>query len=205
VTRPQGEWDAAYAGDAPAPWDIGRPQPMFAALAAEGRFTGDLLDAGCGTGEHTLLAAASGADAFGVDLAAAAIERAQEKAAARGLSARFAAGDVLSMSLPAGGFDAVLDSGLFHVFDDADRRRYVDVLWRETRVGGVVYLACFSDRQSGDWGPRRVTRSELVDAFSDGWSIESLEPATFDINPVMDITEVQAWLLVARHKDASPR
>ena len=198
MTRPPADWDAAYAGDAPPPWDIGRPQPVFAALAAEGRLSGDLLDVGCGTGEHTLLAASSGANALGVDLAAAAIERARQKAASRGLSARFEAGDVLSMPLPPAGFDVVIDSGCFHSFDDTDRARYVDVLRGVTRAGGAVYLACFSDRQPGDWGPRRVTRSELVDAFSDGWAIDSIEPATFVINPTMDVTEVHAWLLTAR-------
>jgi ubiquinone/menaquinone biosynthesis C-methylase UbiE len=203
MTRPQDGWDAAYAGDAPAPWDIGRPQPIFATLAAQGRFAGDLLDCGCGTGEHALLAAAGGAKVLGVDLAAGAVERARQKAVDRGLSARFEAGDVLTMPLPDAGFDVVIDSGLFHSFDDADRERYVDVLRRVTRVGAAVYLACFSDRQPGDWGPRRVTRSELVDAFSDGWSIESIEPVTFVINPVMDTTEVQAWLLVARRSHGS--
>ena len=198
MTHSAPDWDAAYAGDAPPPWDIGRPQPAFASLAAEGRLAGDLLDVGCGTGEHTLLAASSGAQALGVDLAAAAVEVARQKAVERDLSARFEAGDVLTMSLPAAAFDTVIDSGCFHSFDDADRARYVEVLTRVTRGGGVVYLACFSDRQPGDWGPRRVTRSELVDAFHDGWSIESIQPATFVINPVMDVTDVQAWLLVAR-------
>jgi SAM-dependent methyltransferase len=160
-----------------------------------------VLDAGCGTGEHALLAAAGGANVFGVDLAVAAIERARRKAVERGLSARFEAGDVLSMSLPSDGFDVVVDSGLFHSFDDADRARYVDVLRRATRAGAAVYLACFSDRQPGDWGPRRVTRDELEVAFNDGWSIESIEPATFIINPVMDVTEVQAWLLEARRSE----
>ena len=40
------------------PWDIGRPQPAFLALARVGAITGRVLDAGCGTGEHTLMAAA---------------------------------------------------------------------------------------------------------------------------------------------------
>ncbi len=53
-------WDTAYAeGSAPAPWDIGRPQPAFARLADRGLLAGRVLDAGCGTGEHTLLAAAA--------------------------------------------------------------------------------------------------------------------------------------------------
>ena len=203
MTHASPDWDAAYAGESAPPWDIGRPQPEFASLAAAGRLVGDLLDVGCGTGEHSLLAAAGGANVLGIDLAAAAVERARVKAVERGLSARFEVGDVLTMSLPAAGFDTVIDSGCFHSFDDSGRSRYVDVLRRVTRDGGVVYLACFSDRQPGDWGPRRVTRAELVEAFADGWSIDSLEPATFVINPTMDVTEVHAWLLVARRSEGS--
>src|SRR5262249_43506843 len=43
-----------YAG--PAPWDIGKPQGTFVAIAD--RVTGPVLDAGCGTGEHALFFAA---------------------------------------------------------------------------------------------------------------------------------------------------
>lgn len=49
-------WDASYQGG-PAPWDIGEPQPAFARLASAGGFAGSVLDAGCGSGEHALLAA----------------------------------------------------------------------------------------------------------------------------------------------------
>ena len=52
----------------PAPWDIGRPQPAFVRLAEQGLLAGRVLDSGCGTGEQTLLAAAHGADATGVDV-----------------------------------------------------------------------------------------------------------------------------------------
>jgi SAM-dependent methyltransferase len=48
------EWDASYTTGTPAAWDIGRPQPAFVRLADEGRLTGRLLDAGCGTGENAL-------------------------------------------------------------------------------------------------------------------------------------------------------
>jgi SAM-dependent methyltransferase len=202
MSRPHEQWDASYRQDTPPPWDLGRPQPMVAELVEQGRLTGDLFDAGCGTGEHSLLAAARGAVVFGMDLSRVAIERAREKAVQRGLSARFEAGDVLQADLPSAAFDVVLDSGLFHSFDDTDRVRYVDLLRRVTRIGGVVYLMCFSDRQPGDWGPRRVTRAELEDAFGVGWSIESVEPAVFEINPTMDVTAVDAWLLRARRGPA---
>ncbi len=49
------DFDALYAGT--PPWDIGRPQPAFLALAQEGAIRGRVLDVGCGTGEHVLMAA----------------------------------------------------------------------------------------------------------------------------------------------------
>src|ERR1017187_3355469 len=76
-------WDAAYASGTPAPWDIGRPQPAFVRLARSGLLCGRVLDVGCGTGEHALLAAAHGADAIGVDVSPRAVEQARGKAAAR--------------------------------------------------------------------------------------------------------------------------
>jgi SAM-dependent methyltransferase len=161
-------------------------------------FVGALLDSGCGTGEHTLLAAACGANAMGVDLSPVAIAKAREKAARCGVSARFEAADILDMSLPSGGFDTVLDSGLFHVFDDVGRARYVSVLADAMRPGGTCYLACFSDRQPGDWGPRRVTREELSEAFSDDWTIGRVDEIVFEINPLPEATEVSAWLATIR-------
>jgi SAM-dependent methyltransferase len=96
-------------------------------------------------------------------------------------------------------FDVVIDSGLFHVFDDDDRSRYVGVLADVVRPGGVLYLACFSDREAGDWGPRRVTRQELYDAFATGWAVETVQAAEFEINPMLDLTSTHAWLATIRH------
>jgi SAM-dependent methyltransferase len=194
LTTPQ-NWDTSYAADAePPPWDIGRPQPAFQRLADSGLLSGRLLDAGCGTGEHALLAAAHGADATGVDISPRAIARARAKAAERGVPARFEVADVLGLGQLGLTFDTVTDSGVFHVFDDEDRARYVASLASVLRPGGHCYLACFSDRQPGEWGPRRVTKDELRAAFSDGWSVTSIEADTFEINPGLPTPTVQAWL-----------
>jgi len=198
MSTPSGGWDEMYTASAPAPWDIGRPQPAFVRLADEGLLRGRLLDSGCGTGENTLMAAARGADALGVDVAAPAIERARAKAAERGVTARFEVASVLDLGRFGPTFDTIIDSGVFHVFDDDDRVRYVASLGSVLEPGGRCYLMCFSDRQPGDWGPRRVRRDELIDAFSDGWTIESITADTFDVNPVMDTDTVQAWLAVIR-------
>jgi SAM-dependent methyltransferase len=188
------EWEASYTRDTPAAWDIGRPQPAFVRLADKGLLTGLLLDVGCGTGENSLLAASRGADVVGIDLSPTAIARAREKASERGLAARFEVADGLDLERLAFTVDTVIDSGVFHVFDDGDRARYVASLAAALKPGGVCYLMCFSDRQPGTWGPRRVRADELRAAFSEGWVVESLMADTFDVNPVEGTTQVQAWL-----------
>jgi SAM-dependent methyltransferase len=190
-------WDEAYAESSPPPWDIGRPQPAVVRLADQGLLSGRVLDSGCGTGEHTLLAAARGADATGIDVSGLAIRRARDKAAERGLVARFEVGDALRLADLGLTFDVILDSGMFHVFDDQDRARYVSSLASVLRPGGRCYLICFSDRQPGTWGPRRVSQEELRAAFSRGWTVVSIDAEVFEVNQQKTgVPSVQAWLAV---------
>ena len=174
------EFDALYA--ATPPWDIGRPQPAFVELAEAGALRGRVLDVGCGTGEHALMAARLGLEATGVDTAPAAIALAEQKAHDRSLVARFLVADALQLGSLGEQFDTVLDSGVFHVFADDDRARYVDSLAAATAPAGRYYMLCFSDHQPGDWGPRRVAEHEIRASFTAGWQIESIEPARFSIN-----------------------
>ena len=191
-------WDEAYASSAPAPWDIGRPQPAFIRLADSGLLCGRVLDAGCGTGENVLLAAAHGADAAGVDISPRAIAHAREKAAERGLAARFEVADALNLGQLGMAFDTVIDSGLFHVFDDLERVRYVASLASVLQSGGTCYLICFSDHQPGDFGPRRVRQDELTTAFGDGWTVTDIAADIYEINPLLGTTTAKAWLATIR-------
>jgi SAM-dependent methyltransferase len=197
VTHDAAAWDRAYRNELPPPWDIGHPQPRLQALARAGAFTGRVLDCGCGTGEHVLLAAEQGAQATGIDLSPRAIAQARGKAMSRRLPVRFAVGDALRPPVRDASVDVVIDSGLFHSFDDEARAGYVASLRRVVRAGGTCYVMCFSDRQPGDWGPRRVAADELRAAFADGWHVE-VEPAEFMVNPIEGVTRVHAWLATLR-------
>jgi SAM-dependent methyltransferase len=199
MATPSQRWDSAYQ-DGPPPWDIGRPQPAFVRLADSGLLSGRVLDAGCGTGEHVLLAAAHGAQAMGVDVSALAIEKARGKAAERGLTARFEVFDALHLERLGETFDTVIDSGLFHVFDDADRPRYVTSLAAVLEPGGSYFMMCFSDSQPGAWVPRRVRREEILLAFGDGWDVASLTPDAFAVNPIEGTTSALAWLAVIHRR-----
>jgi len=191
-------FDASYQADKP-PWDIDRPQPALAAVADQ--FSGRFLDAGCGIGEHALLAAARGLEAVGVDAAPTAIARAEEKARQRGLEARFLVADALELGALGEQFDTVVDCGLFHVFGDDARARYVSSLAEAVRVGGRVFLLCFSDRQPGDWGPRRIRQEELRASFVDGWRVDAIEAAELEVTFSPD--PVQAWLATITRLPAS--
>jgi ubiquinone/menaquinone biosynthesis C-methylase UbiE len=164
-------WDDSYR-DGPAPWDIGAPQPALAAVP----LAGTVLDAGCGTGEHALMAAAQGHRVLGVDVAETAVQIAREKAAQRGLDVEFAVADALRLNALGRIFDTVLDCGLFHTFDGDERRAYVAGLAAVTRPGARVHVLCFSDTGEGPLGPHPVSEVDVRAAFAD-WDIVSLVPA----------------------------
>ena len=196
-SRPFHDFDAIYAEGTPA-WDIGRPQPAFVEVGSTGGVVGRVLDAGCGTGEHALLAASLGCEAVGVDMSRRAIELARTKATERGVAARFIVADALHLADLDEQFDSVLDCGLFHVLDDDQRARYVSSLADVVPRGGRYHMLCFSDRQPGDWGPRRVSEDEIRAALSEGWEIDRIENAVIEIT--WDPAGAQAWLVTATHE-----
>jgi SAM-dependent methyltransferase len=168
--KPEG-WDVAYAGPPPA-WVIGHAQPVIVELSDQGLLTGRVLDVGCSTGEHAMLAAGRGADALGVDVSPLAIRQATDIVRSRRNSARFAVGDALNLAATGEIFDVVIDSGLFHTFEhEADRRRYAESLAGVLRPAGTLFITCISAEQDGSWGPHRVTEGELRQSFgADGVS-----------------------------------
>jgi len=191
----------AYAGQ--PPWDIGKPQRQL--VDAADQVTGSILDAGCGTGENALYFASLGRKVTGIDYLPEPIARAKRKAADRGLTATFLVMDALSLKDLPEVFDNAIDCGLFHVFSDDDRRRYVAGLASVVKPGGRVFLLCFSDEEPGEQGPRRITRDELEAAFSrtNGWTIENIEATRFEVRPdLQDITFSEGgpkgWFVVVR-------
>ena len=181
----------AYKGK--PPWDIGRPQPAFEALADAGEIAGPVLDAGCGTGENALFLAALGLEVVGIDAVEAAVEAARRKAVARGLEAEFLVHDALALEGLGRRFATVVDSGLFHTFDDRERRRFVASLAAALALGGRYYVLCFSEREVRDGGPRRVTQADLRAAIDHPpFRVLSIEAAEMAAN--LDGDSRKAWL-----------
>ncbi len=199
-------FDQAYTSRT-APWVIGQPQPAIITLERQGLVRGKVLDAGCGTGEHTIYLAALGYDVCGLDLSSRAIEQARANAAGHDVVAHFEVADALALGgEPA--YDTVIDSALFHIFGPSDRARYVRSLYRACRDGALVHVLALADT-----GPRfgpQVSATAIRDAFGQGWLMEDLRAAQYQGVIVRDehavalnrrigeLVDLPAWLARAR-------
>lgn len=192
-----------------APWEVGKPQEPFVNVAD--RVAGSVLDTGCGTGDTALFFAGRGHSVTGIDFLEEPIRRASRKAVERGLSATFLVRDALTLADWSERFDTAIDSGLFHVFSDEDRQKYVAGLATVLKPNGLLFLMCWSDEEPGTDGPRRVSRQELHDTFAHGWHVESIQPCRVDLWPTrpdlqgLTPAEVGAkgWFVVVRQVTAA--
>ena len=175
TTPPLDRFDEAYRSRS-APWVIGEPQPAIVELQRAGWIHSKVLDVGCGTGEHTILLTRLGYDVLGIDFAPNAVEQARANAAKRGVDARFEVADAMNLG-DEPRYQTIVDSAVFHIFDDADRAQYVSSLHAAVLPGGLVHVLALSDAGRG-FGPQ-VSETEIREAFGDGWVLDALDTTTY--------------------------
>ena len=184
---------------APA-WDVGRPQRAIYELEMAGKLGRDVLDVGCGSGEHALFLAARGHAACGVDASARAIARAQRRARERGVAATFVAEELTRLERLAKKFDCAVDAGAFQRLELAQRADYARALGAVIKPGGRLFLLCFGDHERGPGGPRRVTREELRTVFEGAgtFRVDAITPALLESRGYPG--GANAWLLEATRR-----
>lgn len=168
------------------PWDIGKEQPAVVELEAAGRFSGEVLDIGCGLGDNSIFLASRGYKVAGVDFAPTAIERAKGRAKEHGVDVEFAVADATELPGYEGRFGTVLDSSLYHCLSDDQKKQYAATLHRVTTPGAMLNMFCFSDLHTETEGipPMwRVTEENIRTTFTDaGWEITDLHRSTIPIS-----------------------
>ncbi|MEO8813699.1 MAG: class I SAM-dependent methyltransferase [Mycobacterium sp.] len=222
------DFDSAYRGEAVEfgvgarpPWSIGEPQPEIAALIAQGKVHGDVLDAGCGEAAVSLYLAERGYNTVGLDASATAIDLARAEAARRRLAnAAFEVADISDFAGWPAGYDArfgtIIDSTLFHSMPVALREGYQQSVVAAAAPGASYFVLVF-DRAGMPANPANpanpVTEDELREVVSKYWVIDDIRSARIHANfpdaspdefPVADLRDedngrksLPAWLLSA--------
>lgn len=123
-----------------------------------------VLDIGCGFGATALALAEQGAQVHGIDIALPMVERARERAAAAGVAATFAVGDVQSGDL-GGPYDAAVSRFGVMFFDDPVRA-FANIA-SAIVGGGRLAFVCWQPIGANPWMtlPTEVVRG-LVDVPS---------------------------------------
>ena len=163
-----------YAEGIP-PWQIDRPQPEVIQLVEKGKFESPVLDLGCGTGDNTIELARHGLVVKGLDAVPEALERARKKTEQAGLkqSPEFVLGDALRLAESGLKARTVLDCALFHTFSDEERKDYIRGLEAVLSPGGRLHILSFSELETRQPGPRRLSLSEITGSFGAGWRVEN--------------------------------
>ncbi len=175
-----------------------------------------ILEAGCGSGRDALHYARQGFHVTGVDLSQNALRWARAQADREGLEIALRAGDLLTVDLPMGSFDATVAIHLIHLQPEPVRQAMVNRLWLLTRDGGLVAMANYSTEEAGfsAWEPypephtRIDPKGKLVHFFDAEDIAALLPPGRFDLITceLVDLSEVpdggpvthREWLTVAR-------
>jgi len=162
-----------YAEGIP-PWQIDRPQPEVIRLIEQGKFESPVLDLGCGTGDNTIELARHGLVVKGLDAVPEALDRARKKTEQAGLkqSPEFVLGDALRLDESGLKARTVLDCALFHTFSDEERGEYIRGLEAVLSQGGRLHILSFSELETRQPGPRRLSLSEITVSFGKGWRVE---------------------------------
>ncbi|MEV6124660.1 class I SAM-dependent methyltransferase [Streptomyces sp. NPDC052077] len=175
-------FDGMASGEVLIPWDIGEPQRAVVDLARAGGFNGKVLDVGCGLGENAILLAGQGYEVTGVDGSPTAIEKAAQRAEARGVQVRFLTSDATELDGVGCDFDTVLDSGLYHCLNDEQRLSYAAALHRVCRSSATLHLFCFAESVPSGTPiveEALISEANLHTNLDRHWEIQDITEAVF--------------------------
>jgi len=110
-----------------------------------------VLDIGCGTGTYAVLLKQRfpAVEVIGLDPDPKALARATRKAERAGVSVSFDQGFADALECPAGSFDAVFSSFMFHHLEAMNRERTLREILRVLKPAGFFYLLDFEVPEPG--------------------------------------------------------
>lgn len=168
-------WDQAYQENF-TPWDKGLPAPPLAEWLDHNTLTGRVLVPGCGVGHDVAYLVSRGIDAYGLDIAPTAVERARARYPQ--LAERFVCADLFEFR---GEFQAIVEHTCLCALPPAWRTKYRDAVAGLLKPGGLLVGVFFinPEMDPGETGPPfGITHDELSSLFAPRFEVlESCIPA----------------------------
>lgn len=173
------DWNDSYR-DGNLPWDTGVPSEELQSVLRQHKIQAcRALEIGCGTGTNSVWLAQQGFDVTGVDVAPLAVERAEQRAEAAGVPARFAVADVLQLPELAGPFDFFFDRGCYHAVRRSAPTEYAPAVARQLAAGARGLILAGNAREPNTPGPPVVSEQELRDELGLAFKIVDLHEFRF--------------------------
>ena len=156
--------------------------------------SGRFLDLGTGDGTQARALAELGFDVTGTDVSQTAINNAKKLTP----EITFLVDDIMDSKLGPKSFDYIFDRGVFHLFDEQFRKQFARKIKQILDDDGIYFLKCMSIEQEEftEGGPNRLSKQEVLNAFSDDFDFEKIEPSGFE--SVNFDSELKAWFAVLK-------
>lgn len=158
------DYDRIYRGDSlywgEGPSDLVR---QFAELAPEGR----ALDLGMGEGRDALYLAGLGFNVTGVEIAAAGVERCNQRAESSGRKIRAVCADVRNFAIGERRYAIIICNSLLQFLTKKDAQRLVDKTVRGLKKGGVLLCQAFTIDDPSYKVHKRKSRQIAPGVFQD--------------------------------------
>ena len=177
------DWNDRYR-DGNLPWDTGRPSSELQRVVSRNSIQPcRALDIGCGTGTNSVWLAQQGFEVTGIDLAPLAVERAEKRADAAGVKARFVVADVLQLPDLDGSFGFFFDRGCYHAVRRNAPDLYAPAVARHLAAGARGLILAGNAREPHDPGPPVVTEEQIREELGVAFHMLELHEFRFDEAP----------------------
>jgi SAM-dependent methyltransferase len=140
------------------------------------------LDLGTGPGTQAIKLSELGFDVTASDLSEFAIEKAKRLSD----NVTFIVDDILNSKFGKEEFDYIFDRGCFHVLPPNNRNGYVAKVKAILKRGGILFLKCFSEKESWKEGPYRFSSSKIKEIFGNDFEVLSIKETVYQgtLNPL---------------------
>ncbi len=221
-------WEQKYAtGHAERwPWDMVVSFVFRHAPRGRPRAEVRILEVGCGSGSNLWFAAHEGFRVAGIDGSASAIGAARARFAADGLDGDFHVADFSELPFADTTFDLVVDRGALTCVGTSVLMRALAEVRRVLKPGGRLLFNPYGDSHSsldagrlgadgltvdiaggtltGVGGIRFTSRRELLEWFTEGWQVLSLQ--RLELTDMHGDAGIHAeWRLIAERCEGDPR